>query len=262
QLSNIPVVYVGAKNVPDIGQSCPLAGPFRGDFYSFAFSDISAEDRLYRPEPITIATPEQFYELTKTPPPQPESGAASAFDTLKLGTYVRLTNPLPQGFVKGLFQLDSTATSQPYRLADGWLIVRVTKRDTSQKLSFADMIRRFSTSGSKWAGGEIRLTRDDKARDKKVVDAAYSLTPGSFSSVIRLNDSTYTFIKMEKKEPAYTRPFSEVRGKIENKLRREREKELYDALIQELRSRAKIEIVMKESDFESELPEQQPKEEK
>jgi len=269
QLPGTPVVYLGAKSVSDLGQPCRLAGPYRASFYGFAFSDISTEDRLYQPELFLVQTPERFYELTQTRPPQPESGVAPAFDTLKFGTYVRLASPLPAEFVKGLFRLDSTGTSLPYRIPGGWLIVRVTKKDTAQKMAFADMIRRFSTSGSKWAGGELRLTRDDKSRDKKVVDAAYSLTPGSYSPVIRLNDSTYTFILMEKKEPAYTRKFADVRGKIETKLRREKEKQLYDALISDLRAQAKIEIVMKESDFQTEEPteaqpieQQTPKEEK
>ena len=98
------------------------------------------------------------------------------------------------------------------------------------------------------------------SRDEKVVKKAFSLSEGAFSEVMKLNDSTYTFIKVEEKKKASTRPFEEVRGKIESKLRRSMEEELHAKVLQELRDAADIEIVMTEQDFIFEPPETIPPE--
>ncbi len=235
RIPNTPIQKIGIKDFPDLAQPCSLAGPFlKNEFYSFAFTDLLSEDLLYQPELVS----------------RPVGG-----DSNQMGTYVRLTQPLPKAFVKRLFKLEPGGVSAPYPVANGYLVVKVTRKDSAQKVEFADLVRRFSTSGSKWAGGEISLTPDDKSRDRKIVRMAYSLTKGAISPVIKLNDTTYAILKMEEKKPAYTRSFSEVRGKIENRLRREKEKELYDQLIKNLRSQAKIEILMKEEDFKTEEPE-------
>ena len=79
--------------------------------------------------------------------------------------------------------------------------------------------------------------------------AAFNLSKGRISPVIKLNDSSYVFVTMDEKKAAFTRPFSEVSPKIDNRLRREQEKALYDQLLIDLRAGAKVEIVMKEADF-------------
>ncbi|MGQ9677892.1 MAG: peptidyl-prolyl cis-trans isomerase [bacterium] len=247
RIAGIPTHQIGGSDVVDLSQPCKIAGPFvTSDFCSFAFNNLSRQNKLYEPVHHPINNIEQLKSFLG------EKQAQSVFETIdstRFGNYVRLINPLPAEFINELFALKTDSVSSPYKTANGYLIVKITKKDTAQKMEFVEMIRRFSTSNSKWAGGEISLTRDDKARDKKVVDAAYSLNKGEFSPVIKLDDTTFTFIKMEEKKPAYTRPFAEVRSKIENKLRRAQEKELYDQLLKELRSKAKIEILIKEEDF-------------
>ncbi|MGQ9708499.1 MAG: peptidyl-prolyl cis-trans isomerase [bacterium] len=253
RIPNTPVQNIGSKDVPDLTQPCKLAGPFiQSQFYTFAFRDLSAEDRLYQPELISVQTQEQLQTLLAATT-KPES-MPTIPDSARFGTYVKLNSLLSASFVKTLFKLEPDGVSSPYPTSGGYLIIKITHRDSAQKAEFTDLIRRFSVSSSKWSGGEISLTRDDKARDPKVVSAAYRLSKGSFSPVIKLNDTTYTFLKMEERKEAYTRPFSEVKTKIENKLRREKEKELYDQLVASLRAKAKIEILMKEEDFQSEEP--------
>lgn len=256
RLGGIPTQHIGSSEVVDLSQPCKLAGPFpASDFYAFAFTDISRQDKLYEPVLFSAVDTEQLKSLLKEKQPQ---SVHEVVDSTRLGHYVQLVNPLPSRFINELFALPPDSVTAPYKTTNGYLIVKITKKDTAQKIEFVEMVRRFSTSGSKWAGGEISLIRTDKARDKKVVDAAYSLSKGNFSPVIKLNDTTYTFIKMEEKKPGYTRPFTEVRWKIENKLRREREKELYDQLLKELLSKANIEILMKEEDFSTGEPEPEP----
>lgn len=247
RIPRTPTHTIGGKDIPSLTQPCPIAGPFvQSDFFSFAFSDLFPEDPLYQPEPVSIQTPE---DLTRLLPPDAKP------DSIRLGTYFKLSKTLPVTFVKSLFKLNAGGVSKPYPIPGGYLVVQITRKDTAQKADFAELVRRFSVSGSKWGGGEIALTPDDKARDPKVVGAAYRLTKGAISPVIKLNDTTYTILKMEEKKPAYTRSFSEVRSKIENRLRREKEKELYDQLIKNLRAQAKIEILLREEDLKTEEPE-------
>ncbi len=258
RLPNTPVLNIGGRDLPDLTQPCPIAGPFiQPEAVAFAFGDLTTEDRLYQPEIIRVKTVDELKTLiSKQPKP---AYALEIVDSTRLGTYVRLNSLFPSELMRKLFQLSAGEVYGPVAIPGGYLVFKITRKDTAQNVEFADLIRRFSVAGSKWGGGEISLTRDDKARDQKVVTAAYSLSKRAFSPVIKLNDTTYTFIRMEEKKPSYIRSFSEVRGKIENRMRRELEKQLYDELISRLRAQAKIEILMKEEDFQTEPAEPEQK---
>jgi len=253
-----PMTSVGNKNVPDLAQKTKLTGPYvKPAPYGFGFSDLSKQDRLYKPVLVRVERQTQLDSLLGKPA-KPESAAAAPIDSAKLGVYVQVDEALPADFVPGLFKLNVGQTATPLKTMSGILVVKVTKKDTAQKASFQDIAKRFSNSSSRWSGGDIYwLAQDDKAHDKKLVDAVFSLTKGSISPVIKLNDSSYVFVTMEEKKAAFTHPFSEVRSKIDNKLRRAQEKQMYDQLLKDLRGKAKIQIVMKESDFAVEpMPEE------
>jgi hypothetical protein len=182
-------------------------------------------------------------------------------DSARLGTYVTLEKALPSSFVSGLFKLEAGGVSERFDLGGAWLMAKVTKKDSAVKAEFADIAKKFSTAASRWSGGDMYwIARDDESRDAKVIDKAFSLSEGGVSEVMKLNDSTYTFVKVEEKKNALTRPFEEVRGKIESKLRRTKEDELNAKVLQDLRDGADIEIVMTEQDFIFEPPETVPPE--
>jgi len=254
QLPRLTLVQSAGKSLPDIGAKQKLAGPYQAGLEQFglAFADFTKEDRLYKPELVKATSLQQLYELLGSTP-----DAATLKDTAKLGAYVRLTEPFGADLTTSLF---STADPAGIKLPSGTLILKVTKRDTVQKAAFADIARKFSTSTTRWSGGDLYwLARDDKAHDAGLVKKAFGLSTGAISDVAKLNDSTYAFITVEEKKDAYTRPFGEVRSKIENKLRGTQEKIVYDDLIKSLRAAAKIEVLMKESDFVVEPPlEEQP----
>jgi peptidyl-prolyl cis-trans isomerase C len=255
-----PMVTVGTKNVPDLSQKSKLTGPYAKPVaYGFGFNDLSKQDKLYQPELVRVERLTQLDSLLGKPG-RPESAAAAAADSVKLGTYVEFDQALPADFVAGLFKLGDKAVSRPLATPAGTLVVKLTKKDTAQKATFSDIAKRFSTGPSRWSGGDLYwLARDDKAHDEKLVKAAFGLSKGSISPVLKLNDSTFVFVTLDEKKDASTRPFSEVSSKIDNKLRRQMEKELYDAMLVGLRSKAKIDVLMKESDFVVEpAPEQAP----
>ena len=245
-----PMVSVGNKNVPDISQKTKLTGPYvKPGTCGFGFNDLSRQNKLYKPALVLVGRLTQLDSLLGRPP-RPESAAVAPTDSAKLGVYVMADEALPTDFVTGLLKLNAGQTATPIRTAAGTLVVKVSKKDTAQKATFQDIAKRFSNSSSRWSGGDLYwLARDDKAHDQKLVDAAFGLSKGGISPVIKLNDSSYVFLTMEEKKAALTRPFSEVRSKIDNKLRRAQEKQMYDQLLKNLRAKAKIEIVMKEADF-------------
>lgn len=254
QLPRLTTVQSAGKSLPDIGAKMKLAGPYQPGLKEFglAFADFTKEDRMYKPELINVTSTEQLYQLLGTTP-----DAAALADTSRLGTYVQLTQPLGADLTTSLF---AAADPAPIKLPSGTLLIKVTKRDTAQKAAFADIARKFSTSTTRWSGGDLYwLANDDKAHDARMVKDAFGLSNGAISPVAKLNDSTWAFVTVEEKKDAYTRPFGEVRSKIENKLRRTQETIVYDDLIKALRAGAKIEVTMKESDFVVEPPaEEQP----
>lgn len=242
-----PVIQVSNKSVPDLSRSSAATGAFGpGAVLGFGFSEVSREDALYQPEPFPV---QDEAELTALIGPPDSSG----YDSSQLGTYVKAVKPIAPAAFKALFGLDDKAGPNAIETPAGRLLVKVTKNDSAQKAAFADIARRFSTAGTRWSGGDWSwVTRDDKSHDNRLVAAAFGQAEKAISTVVKVNDSTYAFVLTEEKKAARTRPFEEVRGKIENKLRRQEEKALNEALVTELRSKAKIETLMKESDFEIE----------
>jgi parvulin-like peptidyl-prolyl isomerase len=246
-----PMVSVGNKSVPDLAQKTNLTGPFlKTGTYGFGFNDLSKQDKLYYPELVRVQRLTQLDSLLGRPA-RPESATVAPTDSAKLGVYVKLEKALSASFVPGLFtESEKTASALFDDSTAEMLRYRVTRKDTAQKATFQDIAKRFSKSPSRWSGGDLYwLTRDDKAHDEKLVKAAFNLSKGSISPVIKLNDSSYAFVTMDEKKAALTRPFSEVSGKIETRLRREQEKAVSDQLLKDLRAKANVEIVMKEADF-------------
>lgn len=249
QLPRLTLIQAGGKSLPDIGTRQSLVGPYPFGITEFglAFADFTRDDQLYEPELLVVGTLDRLRELAGS-----RLDSAALTDSLRLGTYLRLTKPLPAYVAAALHDPNRTGLVE-VTTAAGRLLLQTTKRDTAQKASFADIARRFSGASTRWSGGDLYwIARDDKAQNPKLVKAAFALPVGGISPVTKLDDSTWVFVTNEELKPAHTRPFSEVRSKIENKLRRNQEAQLAEELRRSLRDRAQIEIVMKESDFVTE----------
>ncbi len=249
-LPGTPTIRIANRIVPDLTQAADLAGPFgAGEVFGFAFPERSRDDDIYAPELVAADDGEALGELLDLEPDRDSTGVAKV-DPNRLGTYVRLTNQLPWGFVKGLFKLNTGEVSEPHELEEGMLLVKVTQKDSAGKVEFADIARKFSTAGSRHSGGDMYwVRRGDRARPEKVTNAAFGLGTGRISRVMKTSDSTWTFIKAEEKEKAFTRPLDEARPKIEAKLHKRETKELYEELMADLLAGADIETLMTPSDF-------------
>lgn len=114
-----------------------------------------------------------------------------------------------------------------------------------EKVTFDSLVKEYSVSPSKWIGGDLGFfAKDDTLKPKPVREFAFKAKPGKISDVIKINDTTFALIKVEEQKKAYTRPFSEVKAKIERRLKQEKEDILYKELIGGLRKAAKIEILL------------------
>ncbi|MFO7675439.1 MAG: peptidyl-prolyl cis-trans isomerase [bacterium] len=258
-LPGTPTLRVANRLLPDLAHRCPLAGPFAAEgAHAFAFDDFSQADTLFVPELVEARNGEALAALLGIAPERDAEGAVIV-DDARLGTYVRLINLLASREQRRLLGLEPGATIGPLATADGELFIRVTRKDAPASATFEDVARRFSAAPTRHSGGDLSwLSRDDKSRDQKLVDAVFGIGVGAISPVIRLNDSTWTFVKNEERQQAYTRPFDEVMPKIEGKLRRQKTEDLRAQLVADLRGSADIEVLMTPEDFLFELPGETP----
>jgi parvulin-like peptidyl-prolyl isomerase len=136
--------------------------------------------------------------------------------------------------------------------------LEVKRRLQQEKVSFDSLVKEYSVAPSKWLGGDLGyFSKDDTLKPKPVREFAFRAKPGKVSDVIKINDTTFAIIKLEEFKKAYTRPFSEVKAKIERRLKQQKEDSLYKALRADLEKKAKIEILLKP---EEEKPEEKEEE--
>ncbi len=107
---------------------------------------------------------------------------------------------------------------------------------------FAALARQYSQDGSAKDGGDL----DYFSRDKMVppfANAAFALEPGQISGVVETQFG-YHIIKVTDRKPARTVPFEEVAPRINEYLSQERRQQRAGAFVDELRKKAKIEVLI------------------
>ena len=128
--------------------------------------------------------------------------------------------------------------------------VRRLLTDSKHPVSFDSMAKTVSVATSRWNAGDMGLiTRGQKP--KPVENALFSLKPKAISPVVKISDTSFTILKVEEHKAATVRPLTEVKPKIEHKLRQEAEKKLLDEYLAGLRKGAKITIELKDEPPES-----------
>lgn len=108
---------------------------------------------------------------------------------------------------------------------------------------FAAVAKEVSDCPSKEKGGDLNFF----SKGMMVApfeDAAFGLAPGSVSDIVETQFG-YHLIKVTEKKPEGTRTFDEVKAPIGQHLKQQRYAELRNKHMEELRSKAKIEMFMK-----------------
>ncbi len=177
-----------------------------------------AESEAAKASPVTDADAKQFYD--KNP------------EQFKQGETVRASHI----FVRVPPNADA-ATKQK---------ARAKLEAVEQKLKaggdFAQLARENSEDGSAPAGGDLNYF----ARGQMVPafeKVAFELKPGQTSGIVETQFG-YHIIKVTDHKPPQTVPFEQVKAQITNYLMQQRQQEKAGALVEQLRAKAKIEILI------------------
>jgi peptidyl-prolyl cis-trans isomerase SurA len=104
--------------------------------------------------------------------------------------------------------------------------------------TFADMAIIYSQDSYRNQGGEHGWI-EEKVLGKELADAAAALKPGETSGVIESPEACW-LILLEEKNPAHTKPLTEVRDQIEKNLRLDEENRLEKQWIERLKKKTYI----------------------
>ncbi len=127
--------------------------------------------------------------------------------------------------------------------AEAKQIINMLKKATKKNLKtkFEELAKSKSTGPSASRGGDLgTFSREQMV--KPFSDAAFSLKEGEFTHEPVKTQFGYHVIYVEKKNPAQTIPFEEVKDRIKDNLKMEKFKEKVQAIAKKLRSKAEIKI--------------------
>jgi parvulin-like peptidyl-prolyl isomerase len=107
---------------------------------------------------------------------------------------------------------------------------------------FAEMASIYSSDATRAKGGDRGwVGRDSHMRDE-LVNAMFKLKPGQHSSTIESPESIF-ILYAEEVKTEHVRPLAEARDEIQQKLRTDEARRLYDKWVARLRSKAFVRYV-------------------
>jgi parvulin-like peptidyl-prolyl isomerase len=113
-------------------------------------------------------------------------------------------------------------------------------QEIRQGADFAEVARMHSESASREAGGDLGTFAKGELTDA-LEDAAFALSPGEVSEVIRLGSAFY-ILRVEEKTEEKVKPLEEVRSEVADAIFQEKMNTQLERYIQQLRERAIVEI--------------------
>jgi peptidyl-prolyl cis-trans isomerase C len=137
-------------------------------------------------------------------------------------------------------------------------------------MAFDSLARIYSIAPSKAMGGDMGYFGLG-SKPEQIEETAFELAKGKISQPIKINDTTYTLIKVQDIKPATTKPFEDVKSTLSRKMRQDKDAAMYKTYISALQQMHKVEtfLVDETPPPQSEPPktetpktEEQPKENK
>jgi peptidyl-prolyl cis-trans isomerase C len=123
------------------------------------------------------------------------------------------------------------------------LATQIRNAALNGKISFDSLARNYSIAANKAMGGDMGYFSAG-SKPKEIENVAFKLKKGQISKIIKMNDSTYTFLKIEDIKDATTKKLDEVKSTIQHNLRQSLDKELFDNFIANLRNSHQIETYL------------------
>jgi parvulin-like peptidyl-prolyl isomerase len=158
--------------------------------------------------------------------------------------------------LKGFYEKNSARFKQP----EGVKLRLISVKDEEKAKDILDRIKAgedFGTLAYTMSEDSYRVKSGDIGYMHKgrmlpeIEEAAFKLNQGEVSDIIKAGDFFF-IIRLEDKKPEQQVSFDEIKGKLEKELEQERNRELREKWIADLRSKAKIEILLKTGSPESE----------
>jgi peptidyl-prolyl cis-trans isomerase C len=107
---------------------------------------------------------------------------------------------------------------------------------------FAELAKKNSEDGSAQAGGDLNYFGPGQMVPE-FEKVAFQLKPGETSDIVETKFG-YHIIKVTDRRPGRTIPFAEVKEQIANFLKQQRQQEKANALIEQLKAKSRIEILI------------------
>jgi peptidyl-prolyl cis-trans isomerase C len=107
---------------------------------------------------------------------------------------------------------------------------------------FAALAKQYSNDGSAQAGGDLGFFPRGQMV-KPFEDAAFALKAGEVSGLVE-SEFGYHIIKAAEHRPARTVPLAEVSDRIAQALRQQKQQQLAQEFVQQLKAKAKVDVLM------------------
>jgi parvulin-like peptidyl-prolyl isomerase len=108
---------------------------------------------------------------------------------------------------------------------------------------FAELATNLSEDNYRVKGGDIGYIHKGRMLPE-LEDAAFKMKVGDISDPIKA-DKIWYIIKVEDKKPEHQMSFEEIKGKLKKELEAERASEIGKKWMDDLRAKAKIEVLLK-----------------
>jgi len=170
---------------------------------------------------------------------------------IQLAIAKMVTEPakLSEDEVKSYYEKNASKFKQPESVRLRLISTKDEKKATEILVrakageDFADLASKMSEDMYRIKGGDIGYIHKGRMLPE-IEDVAFKLNVGEVSDLIKTEDS-WVIIKVEDKKPERQLTYDEIKDKLKRELEAERAQELKEKWIADLRSKAKIEVLLK-----------------
>jgi len=170
---------------------------------------------------------------------------------IQLAIAKMVTEPakLSEDEVKSYYEKNASKFKQPESVRLRLISTKDEKKATEILVrakageDFADLASKMSEDMYRIKGGDVGYIHKGRMLPE-IEDVAFKLNVGEVSDLIKTEDS-WVIIKVEDKKPERQLTYDEIKDKLKRELEAERAQELKEKWIADLRSKAKIEVLLK-----------------
>ncbi|WP_457643089.1 peptidylprolyl isomerase [Persephonella sp.] len=111
-------------------------------------------------------------------------------------------------------------------------------KELKEGKEFGDVAYKYSDDLSRIKGGELGFVHRGRF-EKEIEEVIYGLKPGEMSGIIE-TDLGYHIVKVEEKRPSRLVPFEKIKDKLKKELIEKKQKERFEALLEDAKKNLKV----------------------